>query len=100
MGHGYTPFELVFGKKAKISLTDEVSPVYNFDSYVKKLKFRLEYTNKKAQEYFETLKQRLSNLVVNYLDIFHSESENLSVNNFYKQKIQLKTKEPSYVNQY
>lgn len=46
------------------------------------------------------MKQRLSNLIENYLDIFHSETENLSVNNFYKQKITIKSNEPVYMKQY
>lgn len=56
-GHGYTPFELVFGRKARMdSLTENVTPVYNFDSYVKKLKFRLEYTSKRVKEFLNNFK--------------------------------------------
>lgn len=45
-------------------------------------------------------KEKLKNLIVEYLDIFHSETENLTVNNFFKQKIKLKNNEPTYVKQY
>lgn len=50
--HNYTPFELVFGHKANLPVGtfDKVEPIYNTDSYVNELKYRLQITNKQARE--------------------------------------------------
>lgn len=59
--HGYTPFELVFGKTEKIQnqfLTDTVQPIYNYDDYSKELQYRLHTAHKRTRKYMETSKQK------------------------------------------
>lgn len=52
--HGYTPYELIFGRKARLpqeskNLSLEVEPMYNFEQYDAELKFRLQNSNKIAR---------------------------------------------------
>lgn len=53
--HGLTPYELVFGVKARVpheTYTDRIDPVYNFDLYSKELRYKL-------QKSHEIVKQKL-----------------------------------------
>jgi len=57
--HGYTPFELVFGKTAPVFeflATNKVDPLYNYDAFEKELKFRLQTAQKRAAEFVTTSK--------------------------------------------
>jgi hypothetical protein len=58
--HGYSPFELVFGKKATelLEVSDKL-PLYNPDDYVKSLKHRLDVTNKIVREFMNKNKLKL-----------------------------------------
>lgn len=42
----------------------------------------------------------LTNLCKNYLDVFALETDKISVNNFYKQKLRLKDDIPVYIKNY
>lgn len=48
----YTPYELVFGKTAKLpsNINDSVDPLYTFDNYPKELKYRLQQANADAKQ--------------------------------------------------
>lgn len=52
--HGYTPYELVFGQKAKLphdfDKNTNHEPIYNIEQYFNELKFRLQKTNEIAKE--------------------------------------------------
>ena len=51
--HGFTPYELVFGTKAKLpqeNYTNKIDPVYNFDLYNKELQFKIQKSNQIARE--------------------------------------------------
>ena len=55
MEHGYTPFELVFGRKALLpqdinNQNFAIDPVYNTEAYYNELKYKLQVTNKIARE--------------------------------------------------
>lgn len=57
--HNYTPFELVFGKKADLPelLTgSQVDPLYNIDAYDQEFRYRLQLAHKRAKEYLEKSK--------------------------------------------
>jgi len=57
--HGYSPFELVFGKTAPVFeflTTNKVDPLYNFEAFEKELKFRLQIAQKKAAEFIKEAK--------------------------------------------
>lgn len=58
--HGYTPFELVFGRKANLptDLGQTVDPRYNLDSYVTEVKFKMQTVHKLAQDTLIKLKQK------------------------------------------
>lgn len=58
--HTYTPFELVFGKKYVLpnELSNSIEPVYNFDNYIKILKYQLQVAHRKTVEFLERAKQR------------------------------------------
>lgn len=60
LNHSFTPFELIFGKKAnEIEFLDEkISPVYNIDNYIKILKHTLQKSYQKAVELVEKSKQK------------------------------------------
>lgn len=58
---GYAPAELVFGKMTLLpsNLIDVIDPIYNFDSYVNELKYRLQIAWRDARE-------KLGNSKINY----------------------------------
>lgn len=49
---GYAPQELLFGFSAELpsNLLNEPRPMYNYDSYVSELRYRLQYTHKIAKQ--------------------------------------------------
>jgi transposase InsO family protein len=57
---GYTPFELVFGRKSTLpsALMDSPSPQYNYDDYVTELKNRLQTAHQVAKENLLSSKAR------------------------------------------
>ena len=58
--HGYTPFELVYGKippSYDFLTTNTVDPLYNYEAYDKELKFRLQTSQKRAAEMLEKAKK-------------------------------------------
>lgn len=60
--HLFTPYELIFGKQAKypadIKNTNSIDPVYNHDSYIAELKYKLQKSAKKAKELLDIAKKR------------------------------------------
>lgn len=51
--HGFTPYELVFGLKAKLpheTLTDKIDPVYNIDLYSQELRYKLQKSHQIANQ--------------------------------------------------
>lgn len=62
--HLFTPFELIFGKQARLpthfSETVIVDPIYNHESYVTELKYKLQLINNKARLMSEKAKQNRS----------------------------------------
>lgn len=59
--HGYTPFELVYGKTPTnfdFLQTNDIDPLYNIEDYSKELKFRLQVAHKRAKELLEKTKEK------------------------------------------
>lgn len=58
--HQYTPFELVFGKRANNFewLNDTIDPIYNIDDYIKILKRTLQISHDRAYTFIERIKQK------------------------------------------
>lgn len=58
LNHSYTPFELVFGRRANEIefLKNSIEPVYNMDKYTNILKNTLQIAHKKAIEFIEKMK--------------------------------------------
>lgn len=57
----YCPFELVFGKTPRtydFLNNNSIEPVYNYDNYVKELKFCLQHANKLAKHFLDLAKER------------------------------------------
>lgn len=56
--HDYTPFELVFGRKCNtLQSTDtKIQPLYNFDSYEKELKYRMQVAHTRVLEEIQKTK--------------------------------------------
>lgn len=50
---GYAPFELVFGRKAKLptEITNRTVPMYNYDNYAQELRNKLKHYHDLAREY-------------------------------------------------
>lgn len=51
--HNFTPFELVFGKKATLphdTIQNNNEPIYNYDSYKSELKFKLKKSHEIAKQ--------------------------------------------------
>lgn len=58
--HKFTPYELVFGTKAKLpqeNYPDAITPIYNFDLYNTELKYKLEKSHKIVQQRLLNQKQ-------------------------------------------
>ena len=52
--HNYTPFELVFARKAALSTTmtgTQVDPIYNLDAYYQEVRYRLQVASTRAREF-------------------------------------------------
>lgn len=50
---GYTPYELVFGKKVNLPIDlrkEDIDPVYNLDDYSKEFKFKMQVTHNRAKD--------------------------------------------------
>ena len=63
--HGYSPFELVYGKTPaifKFVMSNEVDPLYNVDSYQKEIKYRLQVAQRKAANLLQHAKQKSKNM--------------------------------------
>lgn len=65
---GYTPFELVYGKKCTLPSNlrgelQKIDPCYNFDNYANELRYRLQIAQKEARE---TLQQTKHDRKINY----------------------------------
>jgi len=54
----------------------------------------------KLPKFPSLFKSDLTKLCTEYRDIFGLETENISANNFYKQKLRLKDKTPVYIKNY
>lgn len=59
--HNYTPFELVFGRRANLPIEkfEKIEPIYTIDNYIKELKFRLQTTNLKTKEILTKYKMKM-----------------------------------------
>lgn len=60
INHSYTPYELVFGKTCNLpsELSGKMDPVYNFDNYIRILKYFLQQTHQVVRELMEKTKNR------------------------------------------
>lgn len=57
----YSPFELVFGRRAKLPTifnSDKIDPVYNIDNYIKIIKYRMQKANQLARQILIKIKNR------------------------------------------
>lgn len=58
--HNYTPFELIYARKAEIPemlLGTKVDPVYNIDAFYQEVRYRLQVAHKRAKEYILKAKE-------------------------------------------
>lgn len=81
---GFTPYELVFGKKCSLpsNLTKELDPLYNFESYPRELKYRLQLSQKEAKR--NLLKSKFNRKVVydkNVNPVSYKENDLILVKN-------------------
>lgn len=61
VAHGYTPYELVFGKRMRMPydvFQKGVEPVYDLDNYANELKHRLQLAHKRANELLHKTKHK------------------------------------------
>lgn len=60
LNHEYTPFELIFGRRATMPefLNEPTQPIYNVDDHVEIMKHTLELSHEKAKHLIELSKQR------------------------------------------
>lgn len=87
--HGYTPFELVFGQKAKLPQNiqhdvHKIEPIYNIEQYHNELKFKLQYTNQIARKNLiqnKEKRQMKNNEETNPINICPGDSVYLSNHN-------------------
>lgn len=59
--HNYTPFELVFGKRANLSelfTESRIDPLYNIDAYDQEVRYRLQLAHKRTRAYLERAKRQ------------------------------------------
>lgn len=58
MNHEYTPFELIFGKRANQieSLNEPIEPIYNIDDYAKILKKTLQIARDRTRKFIDKIK--------------------------------------------
>lgn len=57
----FTPFELIFGKKAYLpeQLKNKIEPIYNIDDYSKEFKFRIQKTHEIAKKLLAKYKENM-----------------------------------------
>jgi hypothetical protein len=80
--HGYSPYELVFGKKPK--LLNTIQPLYNYDSYAKSLRHTLTKAHENTRKYFELYKSKMKDafdknanpIILSTNDIIYIKNEN------------------------
>lgn len=75
---GYSPFELVFGKNAKLPqdlFMNGVDPLYNLENYARELKFKLQVAHERAKLMLEKEKVKRKNI----LDSKISNYENFNI---------------------
>lgn len=60
LNHSYTPFELIFGRRANEIdfLNNAIEPIYNIDKYTNILKHTLQVAHQKAIEFINRMKQK------------------------------------------
>lgn len=88
--HNYTPFELVFGRKANLPVNtfDKIDPVYNTDNYIKELKYRLQITNKRARELIVKYKNKMKEIYdKNSNEIVLNVGDKIKIRDFAKHKL-------------
>ena len=73
--HSYTPFEIVFGKLANVPSqflnVSSIDPIYNYESYINELKYKLQHASKKAKDLLEKAKAiRIQNQIPNSNPIY------------------------------
>jgi hypothetical protein len=84
---GYSPYELIFGKKPK--LFDEINAVqalYNYDSYIKVLKHTLQKAHENTRKYFDEYKIKMKQnydknsnpIIVNKNDLVYIKNCNIT----------------------
>lgn len=85
--HNFTPFELVFGKKATLphdTIQNNNEPIYNYDSYKSELKFKLKKSHEIAKQILLEQKNRrkeqfdnnINPISVNINDKIYLKNEN------------------------
>lgn len=69
--HDFTPFELIFGKTCNTFefCNNNVDPLYNFDSYQKELKYRLQVTHNNVMQTLNKEKIKRTNAANNNINI-------------------------------
>ena len=57
--HEYTPFELVFGRKAEIpnEVLTKIDPWYNIDAYYQEVRYRMQISHQRARDFLVKVKQ-------------------------------------------
>lgn len=89
--HGYTPFELIFGKTANLPqdlLDNNLGPIYNFDDYKKELLFKLLKSHEIAkQKLLEQKQKRKENFDTNLNPISLSINDTVYIKNEARKKL-------------
>lgn len=60
LDHNYTPFELLFARKSNIFeiIPSKISPLYNHESYLYEMKYRLQVAHTKVLDAIQKIKQK------------------------------------------
>lgn len=91
-----TPNDVVIRNiNLKTENLDDYETIMPNDKFCDQIKLQL-----LSKNFPDFVRPKLENLCKEYIDVFALETERISVNNFYKQKLRLRDTEPSYVKNY
>lgn len=87
LSHGLTPFSVVFGREANLpsDLGQAIDPLYNYDSYMKEIKYKMQCACKVARDNLLETKNKMLNNQTGINPILLEVGDKVKVNNLQRE---------------